>query len=68
VFDKYMAYGGIDAGSKMFSGGLDATTISDRSAAELRDMTATHFVSPGQGDEDDPRYVVDFAGCAKGFL
>lgn len=52
----------------MFSGGLDATTISDRSAAELRDMTATHFVSPGQGDEDDPRYVVDFAGCAKGFL
>ena len=68
MFDKYMAYGGIDSGAKMFTGGLDKATISDRTAAEVRDMTATHFVSPGQGDEDDPKFAVDFEGCAKGFL
>lgn len=68
MFDKYMAYGGIDSGSKMFTGGLDPATLDDRTTAEIRDMTATHFVSPGQGDEDDSKFVVDFEGCAKGFL
>lgn len=63
-----MAHGGIDSGSKMFTGGLDKAILDDRTAAEVRDMTATHFVSPGQGDEDDPRFVVDFEGCAKAFL
>lgn len=52
----------------MFSGGLDAATISDRTTAEMRDMTATHFVSPGQGDENDSTFVVDFEGCAGAFL
>lgn len=68
VFDKYMAYGGVDSGSKMFTGGLDKATISDRTTEEIREMTATHFVSPGQGDDDDPKFVVDFEGCVKGFL
>ena len=68
MFDKYMAYGGVDSGSKMFTGGLDRADKEDRTAAEIRDLTATHFVSPGQGDEGDLRFVVDFEGCAKGFL
>ena len=68
MFDKYMAYGGVDSGAKMFTGGIDKATQEDLSAAEIRDMTATHFVSPGQGEDGDPRFVVDFEGCAKGFL
>lgn len=52
----------------MFTGGVDKAAQENLSTAEVRDMTATHFVSPGQGDEDDPRFVVDFEGCAKGFL
>lgn len=68
VFDKYMAYGGIDAGPKMFSGGLDAKTLSDKTAAEIKDMNATHFATPGRGAPEDEDFVVDFEGCAKGFL
>lgn len=52
----------------MFTGGLDEATKSDRTAAEIRELTATHFVTPGQGEEDDPKFVVDFEGCVKGFL
>lgn len=52
----------------MFTGGIDKATQEDRTAAEVRDMAATHFVSPGQGEEGDHRFVVDFEGCAQGFL
>lgn len=52
----------------MFTGGLNKATKDGLTAAEVRDMTAIHFVSPVQGDEGDPKFVVDFEGCAKGFL
>lgn len=52
----------------MFSGGLDANTTSDMNAAEIRDFTATHFVPHNRGGPDDTEFVVDFEGCAKGFL
>lgn len=68
VFDKYMAYGGIDAGPKMFSGGLDAKANRDSTAAEIAAMSATHFVPIGRGEQDDANFVVDFEGCAQGFL
>lgn len=67
VFDKWMTYGGVDAGPKMFSGGLDAKILSDKTAAEIRTLTATHYVGEDK-DGDDSEYVVDFEGVAKAFL
>ena len=66
VFDKYLTYGGVDAGQKMFSGGLDANTLSNSTAAEIATLTAKHSV--GEDKSDDSIYVVDFEGVAKGFL
>lgn len=63
-----MAYGGIDAGPKMFSGGLGAKTNPDSTAAEIAAMSATHFAPVGRGEQDDANFVVDFEGCAQGFL
>lgn len=63
-----MAYGGVEAGPKMFSGGLDAKTLSDKTAAEIKDMTAIHFVAGGRGSPEDEDFVVDFEGCTKAFL
>ena len=68
VFDKWMVYGGVDAGPKMFSGGLDAATISNSTAAEIRTLTATHAVGEDKSDVGESDYVVDFEGVAKGFL
>ena len=68
VFDKWMAYGGVDTGPKMFSGGLDLNTISDKTAAEIRTLTATHAVGQDKGDVGESEYMVDFEGVAKGFL
>ena len=66
VFDKYLAYGGINCGQKMFSGGLDQATLSDHTAQEIASMTATHFVPL---DREDPElYAVDFERCAKAFF
>ncbi|KAL8712945.1 MAG: hypothetical protein Q9220_002803 [cf. Caloplaca sp. 1 TL-2023] len=67
VFDKYLSVGGISAGPKMFSGGVDATDLSDRTAADIALMKATHFVDIhkyGSGDA----YEVDFETCAKAFF
>ena len=66
LFDKYMVYGGVDTGPKMFSGGLDSLTLEGSTAAEIIAITATNFVSANKEESDD--YVVDFDGCAKGFL
>ena len=63
-----MAYGGIDSGPKMFSGGLDANTLSNSNAAEIATKRAIHYVPTGRGEPDDPNYVVDFEGCTQGFL
>ena len=63
-----MSYGGIDAGPKQFTGGLDAHTLTNSTAAEIANINATHFAPSGRGSQDDPEYVVDFEACAKGFL
>ena len=52
----------------MFSGGLDAKTLSDKTASEIRTMTATHYVGEDKGDSGDSEYVVDFEGVVKSFL
>lgn len=68
VFDKYLAYGGVDSGQKMFSGGLDYETLSNRTAPEIATMTAKHSVGQDKDDSGNSMYVVDFDGVAKAFL
>ena len=60
-----MVYGGVDTGPKMF-GGLDQRTLEGSSAAEITALTATIWV--GENREESDGFVVDFDGCAKGFL
>ena len=55
-------------GPKMFSGGLDAKTLSDKTASEIRTLTATASVGVDKDDGGDSMYVVDFEGVAKAFL
>lgn len=52
----------------MFSGGLDAKTLADKTAVEIKDMNATHFAAPGRGGPEDKDFVVDFEACTKAFL
>jgi len=70
VFDKYMSFGGIDTGPKMFSGGLDANTLDEHDAKEIRDITATDFVGSDKGNigKDSSVWTVDFEAVVKGFL
>ena len=63
-----MTYGGVDAGPKMFSGGLDAKTLSDSTAPEIATLTAKHSVGADKGEGDESDFVVDFEGVVKGFL
>lgn len=67
VFDKYLSLGGISAGPKQFSGGLDAAAMSDMSAADVALMKATHFVDLDKYGGEEV-FEVDFEGCAKAFL
>ena len=70
VFDKYMSFGGIDTGPKMFSGGLDAKMLDEHDAKEIRDITATDFVGSDKANvgKDSSVWTVDFEGIVKGFL
>ncbi|KAL8807303.1 MAG: hypothetical protein Q9182_000808 [Xanthomendoza sp. 2 TL-2023] len=64
VFDKYLSLGGISAGPKQFSGGLDTKAMSDMSAADIARMKATHFVDIDKyGGEE--AYVVDFEASSR---
>ena len=65
LFDKYMVYGGVDTGPKMFGGGLDSRTLEEATAADITAFTATNYVSD---DKEGTEYVVDFDGCVKGFM
>ncbi|KAL9610805.1 MAG: hypothetical protein Q9167_004505 [Letrouitia subvulpina] len=68
VFDKYLAYGGIECGPKQFSGGLNAADNSDMTATDIALMKAIHFVAIDKDGNDGANYVVDFEACAKAFL
>ena len=65
LFDKYLAYGGIEAGPKMF-GGLATKDMSNLDAAQIAAQRARHFV--GADKNDDEEFVVDFEACAAAFL
>lgn len=62
VLDKYLTFGGIRGGQKMFSGGIDPNT---QDAGEIATMAAPYAV---ELDDDEEGWVVDFEGCLKGFL
>ncbi|KAL9128693.1 MAG: hypothetical protein Q9217_002686 [Psora testacea] len=68
LFDKYLTFGGIEGGPKMFSGGLDVCTTENSNAAEIAMLTATHSVAFDKSDPRNETYVVDFEGCLKAFL
>ncbi len=68
LFDKYLAYGGIEAGPKMFSGGLDAADMSNMDAAEIALAKAHHSVAADKNNGGDSHFVVDFEACAAAFL
>ena len=52
----------------MFGGGLDAETLGTKNAAEIAELTATHYVGSDKADAFDATYVVDFEGCLRSFL
>ncbi len=62
-----MVYGGVEAGPKMFGGGLE-TLLEDEetTAADVIHFKATNYVSDDKADGGGN--VVDFDGVAKGFL
>lgn len=65
VFNKFMNYGGIESGPRMF-GGSDNKDLAEHDAAEIAALTAMHFVAEDVFTSD--RWEVDFEGVAKGFL
>lgn len=67
VFDKFLSLGGISAGPKQFSGGLDAKDMSDMDAADIALMKAVHFVDLDKWGPEGA-YEVDFESCVKSFL
>ncbi|MCJ1311801.1 hypothetical protein MMC25_005474 [Agyrium rufum] len=68
LFDRYLKYGGIDAGPKPFGGGLDSDQLNYGTAREIAAFGKTTFIPAGNVDGDDPCYVVDFDGCLRAFL
>ena len=68
AFDKYLTYGGVDSGPKMFSGGLDSKALSDLTAPEIATLTAKHSVGEDKDDSADSIYTVDFEGVVQAFL
>ena len=49
-------------------GGLDANALKSMNAAEIAEMSATHYVDSEKLDAFDASHVVDFEGCLKSFL
>ncbi len=68
MFDRYLIHGGVDAGPKMFCGGLDNDALGTMNTAEIAELTATNYVSADRGEPGDPVWVVDFQGCLRSFL
>lgn len=70
IWVKFIKFGGIETGPRMFTGRLSKEDLEDKTAAEISSLTATDFTREDQYDLEDPesRWVVDFEGVAKGFL
>ena len=68
LFDKYLTYGGVDSGPKMFGGGMDVDTLESSNTREIAALGAHNFVSEDKEPSPESHYVVDFDGVLKGFL
>lgn len=62
-FDKYLSFGGVDSGPKMYAGGFEADS-GDLTADEIAHLKARHFVDFNINDHS----VVDFDGVLRAFL
>jgi hypothetical protein len=62
VFTRYLSYGGVHTGPKMF-GGIDPRDIKDMDGDDIVTATA-QFNIP----DDRSEWLVDFEQVAKGFL
>lgn len=62
VFMKYMSFGGISVGPKMF-GGVDQKDLEIMDAAEIVAARAQASITA-----DRSEWIVDFEAVAKGFL
>lgn len=67
LFDRYLVHGGIKGGPKAFAG-LDAQDLKTKNAAEIAELTATHYVESDKVNAFNSVHVVDFEGCLKSFL
>lgn len=62
IFTKYMSFGGVSVGPKMF-GGVDQRDMESMDAAEIITARAQASIT-----EDRSDWIVDFEAVAKGFL
>lgn len=64
IFDRYLVFGGVDAGPNMF-GGIDDPDTGDLTAQEIATLKNTKFLNEAvlRGE-----MVVDFDGVLKAFL
>jgi len=71
IFNRWMRYGGVNAGQKMFTGKVDKDMLEGKTNAEIAAITTTSYVDVGVDKFDgsaDAKWAVDFEGVAKGFL
>ena len=62
MFTKYMSYGGVDMGPKMFQGN-DQRDLQDMKAEDAITATAQSAIPVGRSD-----WIIDFELVAKGYL
>jgi hypothetical protein len=65
IFNKFMLYGGVDSGPRMF-GGLNQQDMKQMDSEEIARAKATHHVPCDRGDEK--KWEVDFLGVGEAFL
>ena len=62
IFTKYMSYGGVDMGPKMFQGN-DQRGLQDMEAEDILTATAQSVIPT-----DRSHWIIDFELVAKGYL
>lgn len=65
VFDKFMRYGGVESGPRMYQG-LSQTELKQMGAEEVARATAIHKVPWDR--QDEKQWAVDFIGVGSAFL
>lgn len=74
VFDKFLTFGGFRGGQAQFIGGLDGKDEEECTAREKTERTQRYDITDSvldglEGkDNEEPTWVVDFAGIARAFF